>query len=80
MALLKVCDNPDCGKELGGDEPFVQTKGSVSDQYEPTDGGQVKFRYLTKGERDEVHTFCNDICEHEWREDRRANRIFFTRS
>lgn len=79
MALLKVCDNSVCLKKLGGDRPFIQTKGTVSDQYEP-ENGKVQFRYLTNGEWNEVHTFCNDHCEHEWREEQRAKREFSKRT
>ncbi len=75
MALIKVCDN--CGSGLGGEIPFIQTKGSVSDQYEP-EPGMVEFRYLTN-RQDEVHTFCNDPCEMEWREKQRARKQFTSR-
>lgn len=75
MALVKVCDND--GKQLGGEDSFVQTKGSISDQYEPG-GGVVEFRYLTD-RQDEVHTFCNDKCEIEWRDKQRAKRAFISR-
>lgn len=76
MALVKSCDN--CGKILGGEKPFVQTKGSVSDQYEPG-GGKVEFKYLTNGDRDETHTFCDDNCEHQWRDIRRSQKVFLNR-
>lgn len=74
MAIIKACDN--CGKRLGGDDPFVQTKGSVSDQYE--NDGIVEFRYLTQG-RDSQHTFCDDTCEMEWRDKQRKKRKFESR-
>lgn len=77
MALQKLCDN--CQKALGGEEPFVQTKGSVSDQYEPG-GNKVEFRYLTRGDWDETHTFCDDACEHAWRESQRGKKKFSNRS
>jgi hypothetical protein len=77
MAILKVCDN--CAKKLGGETPFVQTKGTVSDQYEPG-AGKVEFRYLTNGEYNEVHTFCDDDCEMEWRDKQREVKAFSNRS
>lgn len=77
--IRKVCDNPECGKTLGGEQSFVQTKGTVSDQYEPG-GGKVEFRYLTNGERDEIHTFCDDVCDHEWRETQRRKKQFSNRT
>lgn len=77
MALQKICDN--CQKPLGGEKPFVQTKGSVSDQYEPGEG-KVEFRYLTNGDWNEVHTFCNDYCEMKWRETQRSKKEFSNRS
>lgn len=55
--------------------PFVQTKGTVSDQYEPG-GGKVEYRYLTNGEWNETHTFCDDSCELEWRKHQRETKEF----
>lgn len=74
MALIKICDN--CKSGLGGDHPFVQTKGSVSDQYEPGNG-VVEFRYLTS--RDETHTFCDDACDMAWRAKQRSKKEFVSR-
>lgn len=79
MALVKVCDNPSCLKTLTGEKPFVQTKGTVSDQYEPGEG-KVEFRYLTNGDWNEVHTFCDDGCEHEWRQIQRSKKQFSNRA
>lgn len=76
MALVKVCDA--CGTGLGGDIEFVQTKGSVSDQYEPGDG-TVEFRYLTT-KQDETHTFCDDKCEMNWRAVQRKKREFISKA
>ena len=78
MALIKVCDYSKCRAGLGGEKSFIQTKGSVSEQYEPGDG-TVEFRYLTN-KQDETHTFCDDLCEHGWREEMRAKREFIRRS
>lgn len=75
MALLKVCDY--CGKKLGGQDYFVQTKGSVSDQYEPGNG-KVEFRYLTD-KQDDMHTFCDDTCEMDWRDRQRESKPFTNR-
>lgn len=72
MALIKVCDA--CGSGLGGEDVFIQTKGSVSEQYEPGDG-VVQFRYLTS-KPDETHTFCNDNCEMIWRDRQRKKKEF----
>lgn len=74
MAFVKICDN--CSRTLGGEDTFVQTKGSVSDQYEPISGG-VEFRYLSS--RDEQHTFCDDQCEMDWRDKQREKKSFTNR-
>lgn len=75
MAFLKLCDN--CGATLGGEDVFIQTKGSVSDQYEPGNG-KVEFRYITD-KNDEVHTYCDDECEMEWRDKQREKKSFTNR-
>lgn len=75
MAIVKICDF--CSKKLGGETWFVQTQGSVSDQYEPG-GTRVEFRYLTD-KKDEVHTFCDDDCEMDWRARRRDIKDFSNR-
>lgn len=72
MAFVKHCDN--CGKKLGGQAPFVQTHGSVCDQYEPDDG-TVEFRYLTDRK---VYTFCDDVCDIEWRNKQREYKEYKT--
>lgn len=75
MAFAKLCDN--CGSELGGELNFIQTRGTISDQYEPGDG-YVEFRYLTS-RPEEVHTFCDDACEMQWRDKKRGQRHFVSR-
>lgn len=75
MALVKTCDND--GKALGGEDTFVQIRGTISDQYEP-EPGVVKFRYITY-KPNEIHTFCDDECEMEWREKQREKRGFIER-
>ena len=75
MAIIKVCDS--CGSGLGGADVFIQTRGSISDQYEPGEG-VVEFRYITN-RSDENHTFCNDQCEMNWRDKQRSKKEFMTR-
>lgn len=75
MAFVKVCDN--CGNTLGGELSFIQTKGSVSDQFEPSDG-RVEFRYLTD-RPEEIHTFCKDTCDMDWRDKQRKLKRFSSR-
>lgn len=76
MAFVKHCDNPTCGKKLGGSlsKPFIQVKQSRTDQIEGPNG-EVKFRYLTDyGERERIYTYCDDFCEQAWKDEKRAQK------
>lgn len=74
MALEKTCDYQLCRKRLKGDQSFIQTRGTISDQIEREDGS-VSYRYLTRN-ANETHTYCNEDCEKGWRNDQRNNRYF----
>lgn len=75
MAYIKTCDN--CGEQLGGRRPFLQIHGSISEQIEAPDTGEVMFRYLTMGNT--KLAFCDDNCEGQWKDKRRGIMAFTQR-
>ena len=58
--------------------PFLQIHGSISEQIEDPDTGEVMFRYLTHS-HDSKLAFCDDNCEGQWKDKRRGVRYFIKR-